>query len=69
MLKVTYRRAGAIVQVNNGAPIVLKSTPANQGQIYEGGAGWRLAVNGDTATWSGRTREAPATCRRVVVPR
>ena len=69
MLKATFSRQRAMMQVDNGPLISLKATPAVRGQIYEGGAGLRLAVDGDVATWSGRTREAPATCRRVAVPR
>lgn len=80
MLQVTYGpTGGANVQVDGGAPILLRPTPANSGAIYENEAGWRLAVNqlavnqltvnGGQATWSGRTREAPATCTSVAVPR
>ena len=69
MLKVTYAKRGATVQVGGSAiPIFLRSVPSVGGTSFEGG-GYNLRVMGDTATWSGPTREAPKTCSRVAVPR
>lgn len=69
MLKVTPGRNGAAVEVDGGPPLLLRTTPSVAGSIYENAMGMRLHVTGDTATWSGRTRQAPATCTRVAVPR
>lgn len=68
MLKVTYKRGAALVQVNKGHVIALRSVSSVGGSNYEG-MGYNLRVMGDTATWSGKTREAPKMCRRVAVPR
>ena len=68
-IKVTYgKRGGAALQINNGRTILLKSVQGVGGTNFEG-FGYRLSVMGDTATWSGLTREAPHQCRRVAVPR
>ena len=68
-IKVTYGKGGgAALQVDNGRPIVLKSVQGPGGTNFEG-FGYRLSVMGDTATWSGLTREAPHQCRRMAVPR
>src|SRR3546814_6730911 len=40
-LKVDYVGAGAIVRVNGRQTVVLKSTPANRGQVYENKTGAR----------------------------
>lgn len=69
MLKVTYVKNGALVEVDNGRPIMLKSVPGIGGASYENRGGYRLRVMGDTATWNGPTREAPYTCSSVAVPR
>jgi membrane-bound inhibitor of C-type lysozyme len=67
-LTVTYIGPGASVRVNDGRPIILRQVGSNAGTAYEGG-GYMMQVNGNTATWSGMTREAPYTCREVAVPR
>src|SRR3546814_6022653 len=41
-LKVDYVGDGAIVRVNGRQTVVLKSTPANRGQVYENKTGARL---------------------------
>jgi hypothetical protein len=68
-LKVDYTGNGAIVRVDGGRTLALRSTPANSGAIYEGRGGERLAVNGGTATWNTAARSAPESCRTVAVPR
>lgn len=67
-LKVDYVRDGAIVRVNGGRTLVLKSTPANSGQIYENRTGARLARNGNDVTWNTALRTAPESCRAVYTP-
>lgn len=68
-IQVTYGRGGgAALRINNARPILLKSVQGVGGSNFEG-FGYRLSVMGDTATWSGLTREAPHQCRRVAVPR
>lgn len=69
MLKVTYGRNTALVQKDRDPIIRLRSVPSTGGSTYENKAGYRLSVQGDWATFSGRTREAPARCHRVAVPR
>ena len=59
---------GAIVRVNGGRTMVLKSTPANSGQIYENRTGARLARNGNDVTWNTALRSAPESCRVVYTP-
>lgn len=68
MLKVTYTKHGAVMQIGKGVPIHMRSVSAVGGSNFEG-MGYSLRVVGDTATWSGKTREAPHMCRRVAVPR
>ena len=58
-LKVDY--------VGDGA-LVLKSTPANRGQIYENKSGVRLQRNGNEVTWNTAARSAPERCRVVYTP-
>jgi membrane-bound inhibitor of C-type lysozyme len=67
-LKVDYVGEGAIVRVNGGRTMVLKSTPANSGQIYENRIGARLARNGNDVTWNTALRTAPESCRVVYTP-
>ena len=67
-IKVTYGRGGAALQIGRDRPILLRSVQGAGGTNFEG-FGYRLSVMGDTATWSGLTREAPHQCRRVAVPR
>lgn len=68
MLKVTYTRQGAVMQMGKGRMIHLRSVSSVGGSNFEG-MGYTLRVTGDTATWSGMTREAPHVCRGVAVPR
>ena len=63
-LQVSYLRNGALVRVNGGRGIPFKSTPSNQGQVYENG-GSRLARNGNQVTWNTMARTVPETCRVV----
>jgi membrane-bound inhibitor of C-type lysozyme len=67
-LKVDYVGDGAIVRVNGGRTMVLKSTPANSGQIYENRTGARLARSGNDVTWNTALRSAPENCRVVYTP-
>ena len=67
-LKVDYVGDGAIVRVNGRRTVVLKSTPANRGQIYENKSGVRLQRNGNEVTWNTAARSAPERCRVVYTP-
>lgn len=67
-LKVDRVGNGVFVAVNDARPILLQPVAAAHEPTYEG-AGGSLRVTGDTATWNGRTREAPYSCRKVAVPR
>ena len=67
-LKVDYAGDGAIVRVNGRRTVVLKSTPANRGQIYENKKGVRLQRNGNSVTWNTALRSAPESCRTVYTP-
>lgn len=67
-LKVDYVTDGAIVRVNGGRTLVLKSTPSNSGQIYENRTGARLHRQGNEVTWNTALRTAPETCRVVYTP-
>ena len=67
-LKVDYVGNTAIVRVNGGRTLVLKSTPANRGQIYENKSGVRLQRNGNEVTWNTAARSAPERCRVVYTP-
>jgi hypothetical protein len=67
-LKVDRVGDGVLVAVGNARPIALRPVAAAHQTTFEG-AGGSLRITGDTATWTGRTREAPYTCRRVMVPR
>ncbi len=67
-LKVDYVGDGAIVRVNGGRTMVLKSTPANRGQIYENKTGARLQRNGNDVTWNTALRSAAESCRVVHTP-
>lgn len=67
-LNVNYVSDGAIVRVNGRQTLVLKSTPANSGQIYENRTGARLARNGNDVTWNTGGRMAPESCRVVYTP-
>lgn len=67
-LKVDYVGDGAIVRVNGGRTMVLKSTPANSGQVYENRTGARLARSGNDVTWNTALRSAPESCRAVYTP-
>lgn len=67
-LKVDYVTNGAIVRINGGRTLVLKSTPANSGQIYENKTGARLQRQGNEATWNTAARTAPESCRTVNTP-
>ena len=48
--------------------MVLKSTPANRGQIYENRNGARLHRNGNDVMWNTALRSAPESCRVVNTP-
>ena len=67
-LKVDYVADGAIVRVNSRRTVVLKSTPANRGQVYENRTGARLARNGNDVTWNTAARTAPESCRVAYTP-
>lgn len=67
-LKVDYVADGAIVRVNGGRTLVLKSTPSNSGQIYENRTGARLHRQGNEVTWNTALRTAPESCRVVYTP-
>ncbi len=67
-LKVDYVSDGAIVRVNGGRTLVLKSTPSNSGQIYENRTGARLHRQGNEVTWNTALRTAPESCRVVYTP-
>ncbi|MEQ8309178.1 MAG: MliC family protein [Sphingopyxis sp.] len=67
-LKVDYVTDGAIVRVNGGRTLVLKSTPSNSGQIYENRTGARLHRQGNEVTWNTALRTAPESCRVVYTP-
>lgn len=67
-LKVDYVGNDAIVRVNGRRTMVLKSTPANRGQIYENRAGARLHRTGNDVTWNTAQRSAPESCRAVNTP-
>ncbi|MEC9067865.1 hypothetical protein [Pelagerythrobacter marinus] len=69
VLKVNFTHGGATVVRNNGVPIYVRSVQSVGASVFENRAGYRLQVSGDTVTWSGKTREAPLTCRRVTLPR
>ena len=68
-LAVNYLASGALVGVNGGRQLPYRSTAANAGQVYEGPAGQRLAVNGGSITWNGAARSAPETCTPAMQPR
>ncbi len=67
-LNVNYVGDGAIVRVNGGQTMVLKSTPANSGQIYENKSGARLHRRGNGVTWNTALRSAPESCRAIPTP-
>lgn len=67
-LNVNYVGDGAIVRVNGGRTMVLKSTPANSGQIYENKSGARLHRQGNGVTWNTAARSAPESCRAAYTP-
>lgn len=67
-LNVNYVGDGAIVRVNGGQTMVLKSTPANSGQIYENKNGARLHRQGNGVTWNTALRSAPESCRAIATP-
>ncbi|AKM07197.1 hypothetical protein [Pelagerythrobacter marensis] len=69
MLKVTFAHGGATVVKGNAAPVYVRGKQSVGASVFENRAGYRLQVSGDTATWSGITREAPHRCARVAVPR
>lgn len=48
--------------------MVLKSSPANRGQIYENKTGVRLQRNGNVVTWNTAPRSAPESCRVINTP-
>lgn len=67
-LTVHYLGNGAIVRVNGGRTMTLKSTPANTGQIYENRSGARLHRQGNEVTWNTAARSAPESCRVAYTP-
>ncbi|WP_374526458.1 MliC family protein [Sphingopyxis sp.] len=67
-LTVNYLPNAAIVRVNGGRTMTLRSTPANTGQVYENRTGARLARNGNDVTWNTAARTAPESCRPVYTP-
>jgi hypothetical protein len=67
-LQVDYRDGLAFVRVNGGPAIRLVSIPTASGTAYEG-SGYALREHQGTVMWNGPTREAPYSCRQVLVPR
>ena len=67
-LKVDRVSNGVLVAVGDARAVLLRPVAAAYETTFEGPAG-SLRIAGDTATWSGRTREAPYTCTKVAVPR
>lgn len=67
-LKVDYLPDSAIVRVNGGRTLVLRSTPANSGAIYENKTGARLNRQGNQVTWNTAARSAAETCSVVIRP-
>ncbi|MBK6411585.1 MliC family protein [Sphingopyxis sp.] len=67
-LKVDYVGDGAIVRVNGGRTMLLKSTPANRGQVYENKSGARLQRDGNGVAWNTAMRSAAENCRAVNTP-
>lgn len=68
-LRVDYRGRGAIVRVNDGAVIALRSTPSTGGAVFEGRQGQRLERRGNEVVWNTALRTAPETCRQIIIPR
>src|SRR3546814_20663425 len=62
-LKVDYAGDGAIVRVNGRRTVVLKSTPANRGQIYENKQGVRPQRHGNSVPWNNALRSGPTHSR------
>lgn len=67
-LKVDYLPDSAIVRVNGGRTLVLRSTPANNGAIYENKTGARLHRQGNQVMWNTALRSAPESCNVVMRP-
>jgi hypothetical protein len=68
-LRVDYRGRGAIVRVNDGPVIALRSTPSTGGAVFEGRAGQRLERMGNDVRWNTAARSAPEQCRQITIPR
>lgn len=68
-LRVDYRDRVAIVRVNDGQTVAMRSAPAVEGESYEGRSGQRLQRNGGTVRWNTAARTAPETCRQILIPR
>lgn len=68
-LRVDYRGRGAIVRVNDGPVIALRSTPSVGGAVFEGRNGQRLQRLGSDVMWNTSARAAPEQCRQIMVPR
>lgn len=67
-LKVDTAGNARLVSVNGRRAVPMRPVAAAIEPTWEGG-GNSLRISGDTATWTGQTREAPYTCRRVAVQR
>jgi len=67
-LTVHYLPNAAMVRVNGRQTMTLRSTPANNGQIYENKSGARLHRTGNSVMWNTALRSAPENCRVVMRP-
>ena len=68
LLKVDYVGSSALVRVDRGRTLILKSTPSNSGQAYESKSGARLHRQGNQVTWNTAARTTPETCQVVFTP-
>lgn len=67
-LKVDYVGDGAIVRVNGGRTMVLRSSPSNGGEVYENKMGARLNRQGNQVMWNTALRSAAESCHVVMRP-
>lgn len=67
-LNVDYVRDGAIVRVNGGRTMVLRSSPSNGGEVYENKMGARLNRQGNQVMWNTALRSAAESCHVVMRP-
>lgn len=67
-LNVNYLSNGALVRVNGGRTLTLRTVASNSGAAYENKSGARLYRDGNQVTWNTALRSAPETCRVVATP-